>query len=92
MSYRVMEYLDGGRACPIGYAFLEDADYAAWRKDGKRGEVKAYAVVGGMEDSAEWGMVERDRLWDYGRTVKSLPPAGRNVEEWLKGPPRPANA
>ena len=86
MGYHVMEYLDSRRACPVGYAFLEDADYAAWQKDGRSATVRAYVVMGGMEEFAEWGLVERNRMWDYGRAVESLPPQGMNVDEWLRHP------
>ena len=55
MRYRVMEYLDSTRACPIGYAFLGEQDYATWQRGGNNMTVRGYVVVGGMEECAEWG-------------------------------------
>ena len=83
MSYQVMEYLDAGCACPIGYAFLEAPDFEVCKRTPKESQVKAYVVVGGMEEMAEWGLVDSARLWDYRRAVGSLPPTGVNVAEWL---------
>jgi hypothetical protein len=79
--YRVMEYLDPSCNIVQGYACIDLEGFEKWRKNPKTGQVKAFAVIIGMETMSEWGFICCKRLWDYEAETDELP---RNVdiEKW----------
>ena len=81
MKYRVMEYLDADCSTPLGYACLERKEFAKWEKSPHQGEVKAFAIVEGMEELAEWGKISCKRLWDAEAATDTLP-INVDLDEW----------
>lgn len=81
-KYHIMEYLDPGCSAVMGYACLEKKEFTKWKKHPHKGEVAAFAIIGGMESMAEWGKIGCKRLWDYNATTDTLPRGISNLHDW----------
>ena len=68
----------------IGYACITQSEFQKWQAHPHENEVKAFCVVEGMENLAEWGKVACRRLWDAEAATDILP-ENIDIDKWREG-------